>query len=60
MKTVIITGASRGIGRALAEKFLANGDLVIGTSTKETGDCTHRTDKALSPSQKFVLSKRAK
>lgn len=33
MKTVVITGASRGIGRALAEKFLQNDDFVIGTST---------------------------
>lgn len=33
MKTVLITGASRGIGRATAEKFLAEGWFVIGTST---------------------------
>jgi len=33
MKTVSITGASRGIGRATAEKFLSEGWNVIGTST---------------------------
>ncbi|MDP2665744.1 MAG: SDR family NAD(P)-dependent oxidoreductase [bacterium] len=33
MKTVLITGASRGIGRALAKKFLDSGYFVIGTST---------------------------
>jgi NAD(P)-dependent dehydrogenase (short-subunit alcohol dehydrogenase family) len=32
-KTVFITGASRGIGRALADKFLSEGYFVIGTST---------------------------
>lgn len=32
MKTVLITGTSRGIGKALAEKFLAEGFFVIGTS----------------------------
>lgn len=32
MKTVLITGASRGIGRAVAERFLQNGDFVIGSS----------------------------
>ncbi|MBE0390805.1 SDR family NAD(P)-dependent oxidoreductase [Flavobacterium sp. PL002] len=31
-KTILITGASRGIGFALAEKFLENGFKVIGTS----------------------------
>ena len=34
MKNVLITGASRGIGKALAQKFLSEGFFVIGTSTK--------------------------
>lgn len=34
MKTAIITGASRGIGLATAEKFLAEGWQVIGTHNK--------------------------
>lgn len=33
MKTVLITGISRGIGQALAKRFLGNGDFVVGTST---------------------------
>jgi len=33
MKTVVITGVSRGIGEALANKFLQEGYGVIGTST---------------------------
>ncbi len=33
MKTVLITGVSRGIGKAAAEKFLKEGWLVTGTST---------------------------
>jgi NAD(P)-dependent dehydrogenase (short-subunit alcohol dehydrogenase family) len=32
MKTVLITGIGRGIGKALAQKFLAEGYVVIGTS----------------------------
>ncbi len=32
MKTVLITGISRGIGKALAQKFLSEGYYVIGTS----------------------------
>lgn len=37
MKTVLITGVSRGIGKALSEKFLNEGYYVIGTSTD--GNC---------------------
>lgn len=42
MKTVLITGISRGIGRALAERFLQNGDFVIGTSTSGNSDNDHQ------------------
>jgi len=38
MKTILITGISRGIGKATAQRFLDNGDFVIGTSTKGTSD----------------------
>ncbi len=42
MKTVLITGVSRGIGKALAQKFLAEEYFVIGTSTKGTTDITNK------------------
>ncbi len=41
MKNVVITGVSRGIGKALAQKFLAAGFFVIGTSTKGQTDLKH-------------------
>jgi len=41
MKRVIITGASRGIGKALAQKFLKEGYGVIGTSIDGTLDYSH-------------------
>jgi NAD(P)-dependent dehydrogenase (short-subunit alcohol dehydrogenase family) len=37
MKTIVITGASRGIGKATAEKFLDEGWKVIGTSIDGNG-----------------------
>lgn len=49
MKTVVITGANRGIGLALANKFLAEGFVVIGTSRKESIDSiTHQNFYAVS------------
>jgi NAD(P)-dependent dehydrogenase (short-subunit alcohol dehydrogenase family) len=38
MSTVVITGIGRGIGRALAEKFSAEGYAVIGTTRSGTTD----------------------
>ncbi len=41
MKTIFITGVSRGIGKAVAQRFLDAGDCVIGTSTSGTADWSH-------------------
>ncbi len=42
MKTVLITGISRGIGKALAQKFLSEGYFVLGTSTKGKTSLDHQ------------------
>ncbi len=41
MKTILITGVSRGIGKAEALQFLSEGHTVIGTSIDGTVDFTH-------------------
>src|SRR3989339_708316 len=48
MKTVFITGASRGIGKALANKFMSEGYFVIGTALDGKVDFNHKNLKIVS------------
>lgn len=45
-KKALITGASRGIGRAITDRFLAAGAEVWGLGTKEPEDLKDRMEKA--------------
>ena len=47
MKTVLITGASRGIGLETCKMFLENGYSVIGTSTTGNIDIDHKKLKKI-------------
>ncbi len=53
MKTVMITGVSRGIGKALAQRFLAEGWAVVGTYQNTPLDYS---DKNLTPIQLDIAS----
>ncbi len=45
-RNIVITGSSSGIGKALKEAFIKNGDKVVGISTHDDDFCCDVTDRA--------------
>ena len=59
MKTILITGANRGIGLALARHYLARGDAVIGVcrhSSRELGSSGARVESGVDVTDAAALA----
>ncbi len=54
-RTVVVTGASRGLGLEIAKKFLENGDFVLGIS--KTQEFWKEASQSLKPLGRFQLFK---